>query len=93
MDWLSVAVLSIGIALILVALIRTVRGRRFLVLLLWLIVAVLLVRWASYRDAWTELILACGLALVLTIGWWIVYGRSLPAPENSIRVWTKDDPF
>lgn len=93
MDWSTTALLAIGLTIVAIAQIRTVRGRRLVVLLLWLGLGLLLTRWASFRGAWPELLLAAGAALLLTTIWWFAYGRKLPPAQNSIRVWSEDDPF
>lgn len=93
MEWGTMAILVIVLALVMIALVRTVRRRRLAVLVLWLLLGVLLVRWAGYRGAWPELLLATGGALAITVGWWLIHGRTLPPPDDSIRVWSKDDPF
>ncbi|HET7011409.1 MAG TPA: hypothetical protein VFI11_11600 [Anaerolineales bacterium] len=94
MSWANALLIAVlGLAVV-VATIRSVPRRRFLiVLLLDLPLAVLLIRWAAYRLAWAEL--AVGLAgLVLAFGvWWAVHGRRLGPPrEDNIRVYTQDDP-
>lgn len=73
---------------------RTLARRRRVFLLLWLVVALLVYRWANYRHAWNEIWLAVGAAFLIVITWWAVLGRNLPTPaDDNIRVWSKDDPF
>ncbi len=79
--------------LALVALRSERRRRRWIILLVPIPLIVLVARWAIYRHAWLETGLAAGLALIALALWWIVAGRRLPPPEDTIRVWTKDDPF
>ena len=67
--------------------------RRWIVLLVPVPLVVLVVRWAIYRQAWLETGLALALAAFAFALWWIAIGRRLPPPEDTIRVWTKDDPF
>lgn len=69
------------------------RGRRYF-LLLWLLAAFLLLRWAGYRDAWLELAVAVTIAGLVIATWWFLRGRHLPAPsDDNIRVWSEEDPF
>lgn len=67
--------------------------RRWIVLLVPVPLTYLIVRWAMYRAAWHETGIALGLGLAALAIWWVAIGRRLPAPEDTIRVWTKDDPF
>lgn len=67
--------------------------RRWIVLLVPVPLAYLIVRWAMYRKAWLETGVAFGLALGALAIWWLAIGHRLPPPEDTIRVWTKDDPF
>lgn len=67
--------------------------RRRIVLLVPVPLAYLILRWATYRAAWLETSIAFGLALAALAIWWLAIGRRLPPPEDTIRVWTKDDPF
>jgi hypothetical protein len=47
-----------------------------------------------YRGVWLEPIIGLALGGLLTAGWWWLWGRHLPpASSDSIRVWTKDEPF
>ena len=95
-DWVPILALTAIFAGMAVALIRTVKKgrRRWMVNLIPLVVAVLALRWASYRQAWAELGVAAVAAAVIGLGWWFAYGRRLPPPtDDNIRVWTKEDPF
>jgi hypothetical protein len=70
------------------------RHRRWVQLILLLPGAVLVIRWAAYRQAWLELGVSTGLSLLLILAWWLAVGRKLPPPhEGNIRVWTEEDPF
>lgn len=93
MNWYTIAILTILLTLIAIAQTRTVKRRRLVLFLLWLVLGVLLVRWARYRGAWDELLVSAGGALLLTTLWWVLYGRKLPPAQDNIRVWSKDDPF
>ncbi|HMK07683.1 MAG TPA: hypothetical protein VK449_01510 [Anaerolineales bacterium] len=95
MDVLTVATLTVVFAGLTVAMLRTVRNRRRRVLyLIPIIVALIAIRWASYRQTWAELGLSLAAAAVVCVIWWFAYGRRLPKPtDDTIRVWTKDDPF
>jgi hypothetical protein len=79
-----------------VAVVRTVRKgrRRWMLFVTPVVVEILAIRWASYRDAWAELGAAAVGAAVISLVWWFSYGRRLPPPtDDNIRVWTKEDPF
>jgi asparagine N-glycosylation enzyme membrane subunit Stt3 len=95
MDWIRVSILALVLLFLLLAYARTeVRVRRIVLLLVLLPAALLLVRWASYRKAWWELATALVIAALAFAVWWFALGRRLPpASSDSIRVWTKDDPF
>lgn len=95
MDGAAILTLTVIFAGLTMAMVRLVRGRRRRVLyLIPVVVAVLAVRWASYRQAWAELGLAVVAAATICIAWWLGYARRLPPPtDDNIRVWTKDDPF
>jgi membrane-associated phospholipid phosphatase len=70
------------------------RVRRWIILILPVPLAILIYRWAAYRHAWTDLAAALILGLACVGLWWTLVGRRLPRPtDESIRVWTKDDPF
>jgi RsiW-degrading membrane proteinase PrsW (M82 family) len=94
-DWLTVTALAVLLALMAVALLRSVITRRRRALWLLLVpLALFTIRWALYRSRWTELGLSALLAGVALVVWWLAYGRRLPPPtDDNIRVWTKDDPF
>jgi hypothetical protein len=95
MDWLSAIILGIALALVFVAWIRTIPKRRFVTFLFLLLPSVVLsLRWAAYRESWSTWRVGVGVAIVIILIWWILHGRTLPAPEDGVqRVWTKDDPF
>lgn len=93
MDWLTVLVLAIALAGAGILSIRTVPGRRWVSLLAALVVAVLVYRWAEYRGAWQELSWGAAIGLLGFLLWWGLIGRTLPTPQDSIRVWSEDDPF
>ena len=77
------------------AVVRSVKRRRRRILLFVPIpVAVLICRWASYRQAWIELASAVALSVAGVALWWLAYGRRLPpSSDDNIRVWDPNDPF
>jgi len=77
------------------AVVRSVkRRRRRIMLFVPLPLAVLVCRWASYRQAWIELAAAVAISSAAVALWWLAYGRRLPPPsDDNIRVWTPNDPF
>jgi hypothetical protein len=96
MDWITAFTLMAIFAGLAVALVRTVRKgrRRWMLFVTPVVVAILAIRWASYRDTWEELGAAAVGAAVISLVWWFSYGRRLPPPtDDNIRVWTKEDPF
>lgn len=94
MNWQTFGLLSIAFLGIGLLHARTIPKRRRVFLLVWLIVGVLIYRWANYRGAWAEVGLAAALALIVFGLWWLFYGRKLPTPsDEGIRVWSEDDPF
>lgn len=73
---------------------RTLARRRRIFLLLWMVVGLLVYRWANYRQAWNAIWLSAGLSALVVGCWWLLLGRKLPTPmDDNIRVWSKDDPF
>lgn len=93
MNWLTILVLTVcftGAAMIQA---RTIPGRRWVALLIWLFIGFLVYRWAVYRGAWMEILIAAASAAVLFVAWWFLKGRELPTPKDEIRVWTEEDPF
>jgi hypothetical protein len=95
-DWVPILSLTAVFVGLTVSLIRMVKKgrRRWLLYLIPFVVALLAARWATYRQTWAELVVAAIAALVVCLVWWFSYGRRLPPPtDDSIRVWTKDDPF
>lgn len=95
MNWQNILLLTGGLSLLCLILIRSVRRvRLWIFILVGVPTLVLVVRWASFRSAWTDLAISLVLALAIILIWWRVYGRKLPPPQESqIRVWTEDDPF
>lgn len=94
MDWQTVALLVVLLAGVAWVHARTLASRRRIFLVLWLLAAVLLLRWASYRGAWPELAAAAAIAGTLVTVWWFLRGRHLPPPsDENIRVWSEEDPF
>lgn len=94
MNWQTLILLTIAFLSIALLHSRTITNRRRILLLVWLVVGVLVIRWANYRSAWTEVGLAAAIAAVIFLIWWLLLGRNLPAPsDDSIRVWSEDDPF
>jgi hypothetical protein len=93
MDWQTTVLLGAliaGVALAVVRIQRRLRG--WAVLLLATPVALLVLRWAGYRGAWTELAAGAGIALAVLALWWALVGRRLPPPaEPPIRVLTDED--
>ena len=94
MNWQTLILLTIAFLSIALLHSRTIPNRRRIFLLVWLVVGVLVVRWANYRSAWTEVAIAAGAAFALFLTWWFLLGRGLPTPsDEGIRVWSEDDPF
>jgi hypothetical protein len=94
MNWQTILLLTLAILGAALLHARTIPKRRRLFLLLWLIVGVLIFRWANYRSAWGEVAVATTFSLILFSLWWFVLGHKLPTPsDDEIRVWSEDDPF
>ncbi|HEX9795662.1 MAG TPA: hypothetical protein VGA52_01605 [Anaerolineales bacterium] len=94
MNWQTVITLTVIFAVTAIIHARTLARRRRGFLLLWAIIALLVLRWASFRDAWTQVGVAAGAAFLLLLAWWVLLGRRLAPPDdNNIRVWTEEDPF
>jgi len=96
MDGVTILTLTVILTGMTVALVRSVkRGRRRRILyLIPVVVGIVILRWAAYRQAWAELVVATLAAGLICVLWWFAYGRRLPPPtDDNIRVWTKDEPF
>ncbi len=95
MDWWAIPVLAVILTALTLAVVRSdKRRRRRLLLLVPIPLMVLVWRWASYRQAWIELALAAAISTAALVVRWRAYGRRLPPPsDDSIRVWTQNDPF
>lgn len=94
MNWQNIALISASFVFLPIVYLRVEkRVRWFIFFLLILPAAVLFLRWAAYREAWLEMAVGAGIGLTLFCVWWFIIGRKLPPPRNSIKVWTKDDPF
>lgn len=92
MNWLNVTILTAGILLLLFVLLHVERKRLWVaVVFLILPTSYLLMSWASYRKQWPEMKIAAGVGGALAAGWWLVYGRKLPAPtSDNIKVWGQE---
>ncbi|MFP3852967.1 MAG: hypothetical protein ACLFWD_01595 [Anaerolineales bacterium] len=94
MDWSTLGLLTAAFLGTAILHSRIIPQRRRIFLILWLLIGLLVVRWANYRSAWTEVGLAAASALMLFLFWWILVGSKLEHPsDENIRVWSEDDPF
>lgn len=95
MHWQTSILLGVLVFVACLAVLRTPRRvRRWIILILPVPLVVLIYRWAAYRHTWIDLAAALGIGLAALGLWWALLGRRLPAPtDETIRVWTKDDPF
>jgi hypothetical protein len=95
MSFQSISILGIALFLSLLAVVRTYPCRRWVTVLTLLFPVIFFsIQWARYRDAWAELGVGTGIALMGMLAWWLLYGRKISPPEeSSIRVWSEDDPF
>ncbi len=93
MDWVTILVLTVCFAGAAMLQARTLPGRRWVALLIWLVIAFLVYRWAVFRGAWMEVLLAGVAAGAIFLAWWLLKGRDLPPPKDDIRVWSEEDPF
>jgi membrane protein implicated in regulation of membrane protease activity len=95
MNWQNIFLLASGFSLLCLILIRSVRRiRLWIFILVGLPTLVLILRWASFRSAWLDLVISFVVAVAFILLWWRLYGRHLPPPhESQIKVWTEDDPF
>lgn len=93
MNWVTILVLTVCFAGAAMIQSRTIPGRRWLAFLIWLFVAVLVYRWAIFRGAWVEVLIAAAAAAAIFVIWWVLKGRELPTPKDEIRVWSEEDPF
>jgi len=91
----SVLILALLFWVAWLAISRTVPRRRWLTaLLVGLPLLAWTYRWSLLREQLKESLVALGVSLVLWGGWWLAWGRRLPSPrEDTISVWTPDEPF
>ncbi len=89
----NLLVLTVVLGLVLLALQRTERRRRWITALVLLAPAgYLIYRWAIYRSQMGETLAALGVALALNLLFWLAYGRRHPpASSEDIRVVGTDD--
>lgn len=51
----------------------------------------LLCFWAVYRARFGELWAGLGLSLILTLVWWLIWGRRIPPSDSdNIKVWGQE---
>ncbi len=95
MNLQTIFILCAAFFLCLIAVMRTYARRRWVtVIVLVLPTLIFSIRWARFRSAWSELFTGGGLAIACIVIWWFLYGRKLDPPkEDTIRVWTEEDPF
>ncbi len=93
MNLQNLATLAVLLSLMLLALQRTERRRRWITALVLLAPAgYLIYRWAIYRSQMGETLAALGGALALNLLFWLAYGRRHPpASSEDIRVVGTDD--
>lgn len=95
MNLQTVFILSAAFFLSTIAVFRTYTRRRWVPIVVLLLPTIIFsIRWARFRSAWLELLTGVGIAVLGVVIWWFFYGRKLDPPkEDTIRVWTEDDPF
>lgn len=89
----NLPVLVILLALVLLAVQRTERRRRWVTALILLLPsAYLIFRWALYRGRVAEMLLGAGIALALNGLFWLLYGRRHPpGSSDAIHVVGMED--
>lgn len=71
---------------------RSERKRRWLVALCFLVIWVLTVRYALYREYMTEAVVGFSIALVFNLLFWLLIGRyNPPANSDDMKVLGMDD--
>jgi hypothetical protein len=92
MHWANVAAITAGALVLVFALLRVERKRLWVVLVFLVAPTLyLLVQWANVSGQWPEVLLAFAAAVAAAGGWWLVYGRKLPAPTSDhIKVWGQE---
>lgn len=93
LNWNLVVLFSAANLLVLYGFFRVERkGRWIAVVFLAAPSCLLMYRLAQIRDHMAEFFTSLGLAGVVFVLWYIVYGRNLPTPtSDNIKVWTPDD--
>lgn len=89
----NLVLLTLLFTLILLALQRTERRRRWLTALVLLLPSgYVIYRWAVYRGQTRETLTALGVAFGLNLLFWLIYGRRHPPPSSdAIRVVGMDE--
>ncbi len=89
----NLALLTLLFTLILLALQRTERHRRWLTALVLILPSgYVIYRWAVYRGQVQETLTALGVACGLNLLFWLIYGRRHPPPSSdTIRVVGMDE--
>ena len=92
MNWLTIFGLTLLALLLLGLALRVERRALWVVLVLvWLPAGWGIWRWAGAGGHWPEVAVALGIALPLTVAWWLAIGRRLPAPtSDNIKVIGRD---
>jgi hypothetical protein len=51
----------------------------------------LLCFWAAYRAQFGEVGAGLGLGILLTLAWWLIWGRRIPPSDSdNIKVWGQE---
>ena len=92
MNWFMVGGSAVVWTLIFVVVLRTDLRARWAGLLLFAVPGLgLLCFWAAYRAQFNALWVGLGLGVLVTLVWWLAWGRRLPPQDSDkIKVWEKE---
>ena len=92
MSWFNLIAYTVCWSAIFLVWLRSDRRARWAPLLFFTLPGIgLLCFWATYRGRFAELWAGLGLALGLTVLWWLLWGRRLPpADSGNIKVFERE---
>lgn len=93
MNWANVFALILGALVLFLGWLRVERGRRRVIFWVLIIpICFLTYRWAAFKGQFAETWTAFGIALALSLVWWLAWGRKHPpGSSDAIKVWGPED--
>ncbi|MBI3361273.1 MAG: hypothetical protein HY023_09200 [Chloroflexi bacterium] len=90
--WLYLIAFSLIWAAIFIVWLRTDLRAKWAALVFFTVPGIgLLCFWAAYRGRFGDCGLGLGIAIVVTVVWWLIWGRKIPpADSDRIKVWGQE---